>query len=149
MTAIEILSAVSSVATAVGVAVAAYQLLVVRKQAVTTFEDSLNSQYRVSIERIPLEALLGEQLRADDLHGLLPHFYRYFDLCNEQAFLHKHGRITTKTWKNWEEGIKSNLQRPAFATAWAEIAKRAGDDFSSLRALCPPKSGSPSTNTDA
>src|SRR5215207_5910472 len=109
MTVTELINTISGVATALGVAVAAYQLLVVKKQATTTFEDSLNSQYRAAIERIPLEALFGEKLRPGDIHDLLPHFYRYFDLCNEQAFLRQHGRITTKTWKNWEEGIKSNL----------------------------------------
>lgn len=138
MTPLEILNAVSSIATAVGVAVAASQLLASRKQAVTTFEDTLSNQYRMLVERFPVEALFGEPLNQEDQVGLLPHFYRYFDLCNEQAFLQNHGRISAGTWKNWKEGIVGNMSRPAFAAAWEIVARRAGKDFSELRALCPP-----------
>lgn len=139
MNALELLSGLASVATAVGVGVAAYQLRASSKQSMTTFEDTLNSQYRLTIERLPLEALFGEHMDSNEVKALLPHFYRYFDLCNEQAFLHKHGRVSTKTWRNWEEGIRGNLARPAFAAAWAEVAARANDDFEHLRRLCPPQ----------
>ncbi|WP_144007168.1 hypothetical protein, partial [Pelomonas sp. KK5] len=138
MTFLESLSALSSVATAVGVAVAAQQLFITREQATTSFEDTLTSQYRTLIERIPVEALFGEPLPPDSQVELLPHFYRYFDLCNEQAFLRQKKRITDKTWENWEDGIKSNMKRPAFAAAWQEVAYRAQGDFEHLRELCPP-----------
>ena len=71
--------------------------------------------------------------------SLLPHFYRYFDLCNEQAFLHDRGRISKSTWANWEDGIRTNMRRPAFVLAWAEVAARANNDFEHLRELCPPQ----------
>ena len=134
----EILSSVASIATAIGVAVAAYQLYLASQQATTSCEDGLNTQYRQVIERLPLEALFGEDLTDADVKSLLPHFYRYFDLCNEQAFLHRLGRVSRKTWTNWEEGITANMSRPAFAKAWKEVAHRAKDDFSDLRTLCPP-----------
>jgi hypothetical protein len=130
------LTALSDIATAIGVAVAAYQLRNSRRQATTSFEDSLNTQYRQVIAQLPIEALFGEPLK-QDLSGLLPHFYRYFDLCNEQAFLFSLGRVSEKTWKNWEEGIKGNMARPAFKAAWHEVARRAKGDFESLRKLCP------------
>ena len=130
------LTALSNIATAISVAVAAYQLLITRRQATTSFEDTLNTQYRQVIEPLPLEALFGEPLKVD-LSGLLPHFYKYFDLCNEQAFLFSLGRVSEKTWKNWEEGIKGNMARPAFKAAWHEVACRAKGDFESLRKLCP------------
>ena len=139
MNVLEALSAISSVATAVGVGVAAYQLFFVRRQSMTSFEDSLNAQYRIAIEQIPIEALFGEALNTHDPEHLLVHFYRYFDLCNEQAFLHSNGRISAKTWHNWKSGIESNLARPAFADVWAVVACRSKGDFSSLRVLCPPK----------
>ena len=143
MTLLESLSALASLGTAVGVAVAAYQLFVARRQAMTAFEDSLNNQYRIAIGRLPVEALFGEELPKGGQDSLLPHFYRYFDLCNEQAFLHAHGRISEKTWRNWQEGIRSNLTRPAFAFAWAEIARRASGDFAALRELSPPQTVRP------
>jgi hypothetical protein len=70
-----VLTALSNIATAVGVAVAAYQLLNSRRQATTSFEDTLNAQYRKVIEPLPLGALFGEPLK-EDLSGLLPHFYK-------------------------------------------------------------------------
>lgn len=114
MTALDVLGALASAATAVGVGIAASQLFATRRQAVAAFEDSLASQYRSIIERLPIEALLGEPIDGTLRSASLAHFYRYFDLCNEQAFLHKRGRISEQTWKTWKDGILSNLRRPAF-----------------------------------
>ena len=138
MTLLEILGAIANAATAVGVGVAAWQLVIGRRQAAIAFEDSFTTQYRALIDRIPMQALLGEQLRPDELQELLPYFYRYFDLCNEQAFLHKHGRVSLATWAEWKDGIVTNIGRPAFRAAWSEVACRAPHDFDHLRELCPP-----------
>ena len=145
MQTLEILSALSNIATAIGVGVAAYQLRITRKQGITAFEDSLTGQYRQIVSTLPLKALLGESLSDKEHHEHLQYFYRYIDLCNEQVFLHKSRRVSDKTWKFWEEGIHTNLCRPAFAKAWQEIASRARDDFDELRLLCPPK---PTSTTD-
>lgn len=136
----ENLSVLSSIATAIGVGIAAYQLRVTRKQSVTTFEDSLAAQYRHVASTLPLKALLGESLTEEEHNTYIQCFYRYFDLCNEQAFLNKSGRVTNDTWNFWEDGIRTNIRRPAFSRAWQEIANRSIDDFSELRALCPPES---------
>lgn len=143
MTTPEVLNELSNVATAIGVAVAAWQLFTTRQQAATAFEDSLTNQYRTLIERIPVEALFGEDIPEQKRTELLPHFYRYFDLCNEQVFLQKKGRVSAETWENWKDGITSNMSRPAFARAWAHVAERASGDFEHLRALCPPASFEP------
>jgi hypothetical protein len=139
MQAFEVLSALSSIATAIGVGVAAYQLRITRKGSVTTFEDSLTAQYRQIVSTLPLKALLGESLTNEEHTTHLQYFYRYIDLCNEQVFLHKSGRVSDSTWKFWEDGILTNLRRPAFARAWQEIASRAKDDFNELRLICPPQ----------
>jgi hypothetical protein len=146
MTTLEVLSALSNVATAIGVGVAAWQLFTTRQQAATTFEDSLTSQYRSLIERLPVEVLFGEPLNPQTQTDLLSHFYRYFDLCNEQAFLRKKGRISDQTWENWKDGITTNMNRPAFAVAWAEVASRAQEDFEHLRVVCPPQPRGTGTN---
>ncbi len=135
---LEVLSALSSAATAIGVGVAAYQLRITRKQSVTTFEDSLTAQFRQIASTLPLKALLGESLTSEEHDAHLQYFYRYFDLCNEQAFLHKNGRVSESTWEFWKDGILTNLRRPAFATAWQKIAGKATDDFNELRLLCKP-----------
>ncbi len=134
---LQILSDLSNIVIASGVGIAAYQLHVTRKQSVTTFEDSLTVQYRQVASTLPLKALLGEPLTDEEHEVYLQYFYRYFDLCNEQAFLHTNGRISESTWEFWKDGILTNLRRPAFAKAWEEIARRAQDDFNELRLLCP------------
>jgi hypothetical protein len=126
---------ISSIATAVGVFFAAFQLWHTRASAITTFEDSLANEYREITDRLPTEAILGEPLTAEAQLKHLHDFYSYLDLTNNQVFLRKIRRISKKTWRFWADGIETNLARPAFATAWAEISRRAGSDFSELRQL--------------
>ena len=140
MSGIEILSAIASIATTVGVLVTAWQLVLLKRLNVTSFEDSFAKEYRELAAKLPTKALLGEAL-TDEEH--LKHFdemYHYIDLCNEQVFLHNVSRISNKTWDFWKDGIASNLRRPAFNRAWTEIAARASGDFSELKAVFPPKS---------
>lgn len=129
---------VGGVFTAVAAVVAAWQLWLMHQQGTTSFEDALVREYRELAYTLPLPALLGEQL-SDELHReKLDEFYRYFDLCNSQIFLHDQQRISNETWAFWEEGIRSNLKRPGFSRAWSEIAARANGDFAEMRRLCPP-----------
>jgi hypothetical protein len=128
---------IGGVFTAIAAIVAAWQLRHMQKQSTTSFEDSLVREYRELASSLPLPALLGEPI-SDVLHGeKLDEFYRYFDLCNSQVFLRDQGRISDETWAFWEEGIRSNMKRPAFARAWTEIAARANGDFAELRRVCP------------
>ena len=150
MSAAELFQGVSSVATAIAVIFTAFgawaavkQLRLLEQQSVTSFEDGLVEAYRAIAKELPLEALLGASMSAQDVAAALPAFYRYFDLCNQQAFLHRQGRIRASTWTLWRDGIVSNLQRPAFAMAWAEVAARALGDFDDLRALCKPQAVAP------
>jgi hypothetical protein len=123
----------------VGAVAAFWQLRLLKTQSVTSFEDGLVDEYRDIAKELPLDALLGVDMSPQDVANALPAFYRYFDFCNQQLFLHQQGRIRKATWALWRDGIVSNLRRPAFARAWAEIAAKAIGDFDELRALCPPK----------
>ena len=135
----DILTLVSSVATAIGVLVAASQIWLTRRQSVTTFEDSFAREYRELAAKLPTKALLGEPLSEEEHLKHFDEFYHYFDLSNEQAFLHLTGRVRAGTWKFWRDGMASNLRRPAFKRAWSEIAARANSDFAELRKLFPPE----------
>lgn len=139
MTAFEILSALANLAAAVAVVVGAWQLVLVHRQSITNFEDTFAKEYRDLTSKLPTKALLGEALTDDEHAKHFDEMYHYFDLCNEQAFLRSIGRVSNKTWTFWKDGIASNLGRPAFDRAWSEIAARANDDFSELKALFPPK----------
>lgn len=109
-------------------------------QARTAFEDSLAREYREIIHTLPVDAMLGEELSEGAHSAALPTFYKYFDLCNEQAYLQKRDRIRKKTWAEWLEGIHENLSQPAFARAWTEIARRAPNTFDELREIVQPQS---------
>jgi len=129
------LQAAAEVATALGVFFAGWQLLAAKRQSITEFEDSLGREYREIAQRLPVEALLGGSLDESELKEALDCFYHYIDLSNEQTFLRMNGRVTRETWRNWADGIRGNLSRPAFRAAWEEISRRATDSFSELRRL--------------
>ncbi len=135
---IEALSVLAYIATAAAVIVAARQLVLSQRQNVTNFEDSLAKEYRKIASKLPIKALLGETLSDEEYAKCIDKMYRYFDLCNQQIFLQKIGRVSDKTWIFWRDGMASNLKRPAFKLAWAEIAARANGDFSELRNEFPP-----------
>ena len=135
---LEILTALSGIATAIGVFVAARQLFLAQRQNVTSFEDSFAKEYRELASTLPTKTLLGESLTEAEYTKHFDELYHYFDLCNQQVFLRNVGRISKKTWTFWKDGIASNMRRPAFERAWAEIAARANSDFSELRAVFPP-----------
>lgn len=127
------LESVASVATAAGVAFAAYQLWQTHRQAVTSFEDSFAREYRELASTLPTKALLGQELTTEEFSGALDEFYHYFDLSNGEVFLRQIGRVSKKTWGFWSDGIRSHLRRPAFQQAWHFISSQAPSDFTELR----------------
>lgn len=95
---LDTLSALASIATAAAVMVAAWQLVLLKKQEITIFEDSLAKEYRDIAATLPVEALLGEEISESEHNNKFDEFYRYFDLCNQQVFLRNSVRISDKTW---------------------------------------------------
>jgi len=128
-------SAAGSIGTALAVLVAAWQVHKNTQQARTDFEDELSREYREVARSIPVKAHLGKQLGEEEFEQAFQMLYQYIDLTNEQIFLRMNGRVCKTTWKNWAEGIKSNLSRPAFAKAWAYIKEGAVGSFDELRRL--------------
>ena len=132
-----------AITTAIPVLLVAWQLLRTHRQGVTEFEDALSREYRELAATIPTGAFLGEELSRQEYEANLDKFYHYFDLSNEQAFLHEQKRVRASTWKFWKDGVASNLKRPAFKRAWSEVCHRCSD-FAELRALFPPDPGAES-----
>jgi hypothetical protein len=137
MIGMEDLTAIANVATAVGVAVGAWQLVQSKRQSITTFEDAFAHEYRELAATLPTKALLGAQLTDVEYAAAFDEFYHYIDLCNTQVFLHQEDRISNETWKYWRDGMATNLNRPAFKRAWSEIAAANGD-FLELKMEFPP-----------
>jgi len=131
----EILKSLPSVGTAIGVFIAAWQLWRTKQQAVTSFEDRLTREYRKLAQEIPMDALLGKELPDKIFEKVREQIYNYIDLSNEQIFLRKQGRIRKATWKDWCDGIKSNLSQPVLARVWAEIKEAVPESFQELRQL--------------
>lgn len=135
MDGLQLFEVLASSATAFGVVVVAFQFRQAKIQAQTAFEDDYTRQYRDIIQRIPVRALLSEPLDVDSFEKALNEIYNYFDLTNEQVFLRKERRVTTTTWMNWRDGIRSNMALPAFDRAWMLIEEQAPDYFQELRRL--------------
>ncbi len=129
------ITAMASVVTAAGVILAWWQIRLAKQQAVMQFEDGLNSQYREIARRLPIDALLGEPLDDQTQKDSLKEFFHYIDLTNEEVFLRRRRRVSLITWKDWAEGIRWNITRPAFAAAWKEIKGRSPESFNELRRL--------------
>ncbi len=67
---------------------------------------------------------------------MLSAYYRCFDLCNEQVFLHDNERLNEETWLQWRAGIAGNVRRKAFRVAWEEhIRPCIGKDFGEFKRL--------------
>lgn len=138
MTPAESIQLVASIATVALVCVAAIEIRIVRKQARTSFEDDLTTQYRRIMEHIPIDICLGSGLETIDKEQqsrCRDAIFRYIDLSNEQAFLYNKNRVTNETWVEWRAGIKTNMNLPAFKQVWAEVRNRCPESFKELQTL--------------
>jgi len=131
----EMIQVIANIATAVGVLLVCLQLWLAKRRAVTAFEDTLAKEFRETVKKLPVRALLGEPLDERERQQYLNDFYRYVDLTNSQVFLRQIGRISKKTWAYWRDGIRDLLALPAFADAWGDIKERAPNSFEELRYL--------------
>ena len=135
---VEYFEALTSFATAILAFLAWRQIVLIRKQATTTFEDSLTEHYRRIMESIPTEVWLRSELNTIDLERhdhCRDAIYRYFDLCNEQALLYNMKRVREDAWIEWCKGIRGNMDLPAFKEVWAQVREKCPDNFAELRAL--------------
>lgn len=128
------ISALASVAAAIGVWYARQQLKSGREIAQLQFEDALGKEYRDLANRLKPKALLGQELDEAEYQKAFDELFHYFDLSNEQVNLRRRRRISKEVWDNWSSGIRQNLSLPAFRRAWVEI-KEQSSSFQELRRL--------------
>ena len=131
----EVVEAIAESVTALSVVVGVFQLWQTKKANQTQFEDDLTKEYREISKTIPIKALLGKELTTEESAEAQRGLYFYIDLCNEQVFLRQNGRVCRATWIFWQDGIKTNLARPAFKKAWEDFKLTAPKDFKELRRL--------------
>jgi len=135
MTLYEIFDIFASTATVIALGFAVWQIIEAKKQARTVFEDDLDREYREITKHIPVKAFLGEELSEKEFEQALPSLYQYIDLSNNQVFLRQANRVGEKTWEFWRDGIKSNLSREPFRTAWKLVKEKGQPSFSELKRL--------------
>lgn len=124
-----------SIATAVGVLIAAFQLRTSSKIAQSEFEDSIDQQYRDLARGIPVDALIGKSVSEEKKELTRELIYNYLDLCNEQIFLRRKNRIRKDTWVDWCTGMESNLSKKEFAKIWVEVKTESPKTFTFLERL--------------
>jgi len=56
-----------------------------------------------------------------DKESFLRAMRSYFDLCSQEYYLYKKGKLKEEIWKEWEEGIDSSIKLSAFKNAWIEL----------------------------
>jgi len=125
----------SSIATAVGVVIAAWQIWESRQLSAAIFEDSFDQQYRQLSYGIPVDALIGKTLVETEEKKARESVYNYLDLCNEQIFQRHKKRISPDRWNEWKNGIKQNLDRPFFKKVWTEVKEEAEGSFTYMERL--------------
>lgn len=116
---------VLDVVTSLGVVGVAFTVWSVRRSNRLNFEQHFTDRYRDVVARIPLRHLRGhaESHRdGDDPDRIERAYFDYFELCEEQFYYRKSGRITNGTWRDWEIGIRSNGRLASFGHAWSEFA---------------------------
>ena len=93
----------------------------------------MTKEYREIIRRIPYKAIIGDEISDDDSHKAFNEIYNYMDLCNEQIFLRKTGRVSANTWNNWQEGMLTNFSLKVFDRASQEIFSKLTHNFTELK----------------
>lgn len=122
-------AAVAAVCAAGGVGVAARALRFTRKQAVTTFEDSLDREYREIVRTLPAEVFFRDRANAPLNREQKQAMMRYFDLSNEQLRMIRDGRIEASTGVSWEEGIRDVMELKTFKTEWRAVQQDLPPNF--------------------
>src|SRR4051812_40117243 len=112
----DVIADVSGVAAGGGLVFVAWQVYLARRQLTSSFEASFVDRYERIVANVPLEWLLGEALTppSDQVERAM---YDYFELCEEELYYRKSGRVSRSTWRDWWEGMRLHLRRPAFHDA--------------------------------
>ena len=115
---------VASLATALGVGSAAWQIWRNAEQTKTSFEDSLAKEYRDLMRSVSYKALIGIAISGKEAAQSREAIYNYLDFCNQQIYLRINKRIRGTTWTEWQSGMKINMSLPLFAEVAEEVFEK-------------------------
>jgi hypothetical protein len=123
---------IASIATALGVFIAAGTLIQTRNLSLREFEGFYIDRYWNLMDSMSLDALQGKSphpMSDQDRRVALG----YLRLSEDELDLYHKGWISVSTWKVWSEGICSTLASSPFEELWAEIESSQTDQFKNLR----------------
>lgn len=110
---IERISLFLSFVTAFGIVYAALGFNVSKRQAEAEYERQYLDHYREITQQLPADFWLDESvLSLDDFIPGSTHkkvydvIYHYLELCNDQILQRRKKLISTKTWIEWQDGIR-------------------------------------------
>ena len=125
---IAVVDTVAQWATAVGAGFVAFQLWQTQRALRATYERTFVDRYERIMADIPLAAVLEGRLSetaTDDERQVIERaFFDYFELCEEELYFRKLGRISRRTWADWSEGMALHFRNDAFASELENLAKR-------------------------
>jgi len=125
---IAIVNTVAQWATAVGAGIVAFQLWQTQRALRATYERTFVERYERIIADVPLTAVLEGRLSetaTDHEREVIERaFFNYFELCEEELYFRKLGRISRRTWADWWEGLALHFRNDAFSSQLEELAAR-------------------------
>ncbi len=67
------------------------------------------------------ESFSFEKINTVEKNKIIKIMRLYFDLCSEELFLYKDGKISEKVWNEWKDGMKYSLSKKIFRDSWKNI----------------------------
>ena len=134
---IAVVATVAQWATAIGAGFVAFQLWQTQRALRASYERTFVERYEQIIAHVLLAALLEGRL-PDTVTDTDPEvieraFFDYFELCEEELYFRKLGRITRRTWADWWEGMALQFRNDAFAAELERLVERTASDCAEER----------------
>jgi hypothetical protein len=134
LTVSDVIQIVSTAILVVSIIIAYYfsskTLKEVRDQMQISVFSEYTMRYSEIIRDLP-DAASNEKLSAleeasqEEKNRIMGLMRAYFDLCSEEYYLNKMGRIDQETWSRWERGLFYTVRLATFVDAWESIRKEA------------------------
>lgn len=86
-------------------------------------------------EEIHTQQFALDSLPKTEKDFILKYMRAYFDLCSEEYYLGTNDFIESYIWKQWKNGIRMNMTKPAFRQAWTIISKDTAFDQNFIRMI--------------
>ena len=100
------------------------QLKAIRDELWLSTFSNYTKRYQEIVERLPMGAFsTKKELDKDKVDGALPLFRSYFNLCSEEFYLNRIGRLQSVVWSTWQEEMQMHFRYPAFTEAWERLRK--------------------------